>query len=277
MSLENHKPIAVIKVGGDMLVDVNDRQGLADNVKALADQGWYCVILHGGGPQVNALQKIHGLISNKVDGRRITSQADLVVVKQALCGEVNVDLVSSLLAVGLPAFGCHGASGNLIQANKRPPIKMAGRGLIDFGEVGDVVGINLSVLEAMLQADLLPVIASLGVDHQGRVFNINADTTVAAVARALRADLLILTTKVGGIFKDLGDPDSRIEKVTPASATQLIADGVITDGMIPKVQEALVLLEQGIGSIAITNASRAHRFLDIANGRGQSGTRLCAD
>ncbi len=274
MTWINGKPVAVIKVGGDMVLTKKDRRGLARNVKDLFDAGWHCVLLHGGGPQLNALQKLHGLVPNKVDGRRITSEADLVVVKQALCGEVNVDLVSSLLANGLPAFGCHGASGALIEAQKRPPMDLATRGLVDFGEVGDVVSINRPVLETLLNANLIPVIASLGVSKAGRIFNINADTTVAAIASALQADLLILSTGVGGIFEDINDSDSRIAVVTPKSARVLIEQGVITDGMIPKVQEALALLDQGVRKIAIANAAQNGGFLDIASGKGEFGTRL---
>ncbi len=271
------KPIAVIKVGGDMVLEPADKQGLANNVKDLLALGWQCVLLHGGGPQLNRLQELHSLVPNKVDGRRITGAADLQVVKQALCGEVNVDLVSALIAAGLPAFGCHGASGLLIEAVKRPPMSLPKHGLVDFGEVGDVVNINTDVLRALLSAGQVPVIASLGVNRDGRVFNINADTTVAALAKALHVELLILSTKVGGIFQDIKDDKSRIPVVTPSSAKHLIAQEVITDGMIPKVQEALSLLSEGVGRIAIANASQNGGFADIAAGNGKFGTRLQAD
>lgn len=271
------KPIAVIKVGGDMLLKQADRAGFASNLKDLIDAGWHCVVLHGGGPQLNTLQQLHGLQPTKIDGRRITGEADLLVVKQALCGEVNVDLVSSLLAEGVNAFGCHGASGWLIQANKRPPMEFVGHGLIDMGEVGDVEKINLELLNGLLAMNLVPVIASLGVSKNGRVFNINADTTVSAIARALKAEVLILSTMVGGIFKDINDKQSRLAEVTPSSASELIASAIITDGMIPKVQEALALLSHGVGSIVITNAAVKGGFLAISKGDNSIGTRLIRD
>ncbi|MFT5572658.1 MAG: acetylglutamate kinase [Cryomorphaceae bacterium] len=272
----NSKPIAVVKVGGDMLLKAADREGLAANLKDLVNAGWQCVVLHGGGPQLNSLQALYGLKPNKIAGRRITSQADIKVVKQALCGEVNVDLVAALIAQGLPAFGCHGASGQLIQAQKRPPIKLSGHGaeLVDFGEVGDITGINTSLLHSLLEAGQIPVIASLGINQDGRVFNINADTTVAAIALALKADLLILSTMVGGIFADIKDPSSRYAEVSPQLARKLINDGIITDGMIPKVEEALGLLSNGVAAIAICNASQKGGFVDIANHKGTVGTRL---
>jgi len=122
----NLNKTAVVKVGGDVLLDKQEREGLAQNIKDLRSHGWRIVILHGGGPQVNALQERHGLTANKVAGRRITSEADLVVVKQAIAGEVNVNLTAELIKFGLPAFGCHGASGNLVQATKRPPVVVSG-------------------------------------------------------------------------------------------------------------------------------------------------------
>jgi len=193
------KPIAVIKVGGDILLDRNEHEGLVENIADLHNLGWDIVLLHGGGPQVNQLQSIYGLETRKVSGRRITSKADLRVVKQAIAGEVNVNLVSLLISAGLPAFGCHGASGKLIQASKRPAIKVSGQGdkLIDFGEVGDVTGINHHLLLNLLKSGQIPVIATLGIDPQGRVFNINADTTVVQIAKSLKADLIAVSFNSG--------------------------------------------------------------------------------
>ncbi|MEE4245223.1 MAG: hypothetical protein V2I33_07415, partial [Kangiellaceae bacterium] len=159
------KKIAVVKVGGDVLLDQAEREGLAANIKQLVEDNWSVVLLHGGGPQTNRLQEKHGLVPNKVAGRRITSEQDLLVVKQAIAGEVNVDLTSVLQGAGVNAFGCHGASGNLIQAVKRPPRVITGAGdePIEFGEVGDVVEINVSLLKGLLDLQVTPVIATLGV------------------------------------------------------------------------------------------------------------------
>jgi len=271
------KPIAVVKVGGDMLLSQKDRVGFASNLNDLIQAGWSCVVLHGGGPQLNALQESVGLRSTKIEGRRVTSEADLQVVKQALCGEVNVDLVSSLIASGINAFGCHGASGKLIQATKRPPMVFEEHGKVDMGEVGDVIGINSALLNTLLDANLVPVIASLGVSDDGRVFNINADTTVSAIAAELDADLLILSTMVGGIFEDIKRPETRLSEVTPSSAKELIREKIITDGMIPKVTEALALLALGVSTIAIANATQKGGFLAVSKGEDSFGTRLVRD
>jgi len=273
---KSDKKIAVIKVGGDVLLDKQERCGLAENIKQLRDNNWSIILLHGGGPQVNQLQKLHGLKPNKVAGRRITSEKDLLVVKQAIAGEVNVDLVSELSKLGLPAFGCHGASAGIIQAVKRPPVLTTGCGdkPIDFGEVGDVTGINSRVLMGLLELGLIPIVATLGIDQNGRIFNINADTTVVQIAKAMKANLLLLTTQVGGVFKGLDDPTSRIKQVDQKQAKQLIADGIIQGGMIPKVEEAMTLLSEGIETIAIVSGKKDGAFLAVVNGTGEFGTRI---
>jgi len=174
----------------------------------------------------------------------------------------------------VPAFGCHGASNKLIHARKRPKVLVDGYGKVDFGEVGDVKKINTKLLKALLKADLLPVIASLGVSKKGRVFNINADTTVAAIAQAMQAELLVLSTEVGGVFTDIDDPSSRIEQINIKQAEQLIQTGVIRDGMIPKLRESLALLKHGVAEIVICNAAKEGNLLEIAQRQSSVGTRL---
>jgi acetylglutamate kinase len=267
----------VIKVGGDVLLDDDERRGLADNVRDLVERDYAVVLLHGGGPQVSRLQERLGITPNKVGGRRITSPEDLVVVEQAICGEVNVQLCAALLEGGVAAFGCHGASGRLIRARKRPPRVVSGAGEepVDFGEVGDVDSIGTGVLHTLLAAGLVPVIATLGVTSAGgRVFNINADTTSVRLAQSLDAAALLLVTKVGGIFRDLDDPDSRIADVTADEARALISDGVISGGMIPKVEEALAVLGDGVDSIAVVGAAQAGAFARVIAGEGDHGTRI---
>lgn len=276
-SVSKRQPIAVVKVGGDVLQGEIERSGIAANVKDLVDANWRVILLHGGGPQVNELQEKHGLTPNKVAGRRITSEADLLVVKQAICGEVNVSLAQELQHVGVNAFACNGASGKLITATKRPPRVMSGAGdkPIDFGEVGDVTSVNAELLNNLTELGLVPVIATLGVEaDSGRVFNINADTTVVQIARALKADLLLLTTAVGAIYHDLSQEDTRIAQVNAEQAKTLIDDGVIQGGMIPKVEEALSVLADGVKNIAIVGPQIKGAFLDVATGKGDKGTRI---
>ena len=278
-SLANPSPLVVIKVGGDVLLNDAQREGLAANVVDLVGSGARVVVLHGGGPQVTALQQRLGLKTKKVAGQRVTSVDDLAVVVQAICGEVNVGLTCLLLRAGVRAFGLHGASGGVVQARRRPPVRVAHEGeLVDYGEVGDVTHIDAALILHLVDAKLVPVIATLGVDPAaGRPLNINADTTAARLAQALHADLLLLVTAVGGVFRSLGDPDSRIDTLTPTSARQLIEAGVIQAGMIPKVEEALSLLDTGVGRVAILDAAQRGAFSSAVNGDGERGTVFRSD
>ena len=273
--MSGRKPLALVKVGGDILLDIKGREGIAANVKDLVEANWRVILLHGGGPQINQLQKKYGLIPRKVGGRRITSKDDLLVVKQAVCGEVNVELTEQLQNVGLNAFGCNGASGKLITAVKRPPRVVSGAGgePIDFGEVGDVTSINTKLLNELTTLGLIPVIATLGVEEQtGRVFNINADTTVVRVAQALQADLLFLTTTIGAIYRHLDQPETRLSRINTDEVQNLIEEGVIQGGMIPKVEEAISVLGKGVKNIAIVGPQERGAFLSIIQQQSSKGT-----
>jgi acetylglutamate kinase len=244
---------AIFKVGGDILLAEHQWRGLGANLAYLHKQGWRCVVLHGGGPQVNSLQESLGIKPNKIAGRRITTEQDLLQVKQAIVGEVNVQLCNYLQLYNLSVLGTHGATG-IIRASKRPPIPVSGvEGLVDFGSVGDVNQINTTVLDLLLDANFIPVIATLGRNNAGDIFNINADTTAVAIARAMNADLLCMVTGVGGIYTDLNDPGSLINPIDERRANKLIQDGIIVDGMIAKVQEALSVVKDGVGQVVITS------------------------
>lgn len=270
------KPIAVVKVSGDVLLDRKELKGLVCNVKELVENGWNVVLLHGGSKQTDQLQRKQGLVPKSVQGRRITSKQDLLAVKQAIAGEVNVDLVAALQAEGINAFGCHGASGKLIQAKKRPPRVITNEGAtpIDFGEVGDVTSINSKLIQNMLYFNLIPVIATLGISEEGEIFNINADITVVEIARAIQAELLLLTTSVGAIYRDLNDPSSRIKEATRSQVVNLIDNGVIGGDMVPKVEEAMSLLDDSVETIAVVSGREPGAFLDIADDKGRMGTRI---
>ena len=259
----------VIKVGGDVADDRERSLALANEIARLCDGGARVVLLHGGGPQVNRLQAALGLEPVKVGGRRVTRAEDLVVVEQAIVGEVNVALCSALIASGVRAFGCHGASGTTIVARKRPPRQVTGADApVDFGEVGDVDKIDTRGLIALLDAGLVPVVATLGIaPDTGRVFNINADTTAVRVAAALQASL-VMVTAVGGVYRDLDDKDSRVEAVDAQGARALIDDGVIQGGMIPKIEEALSVIDQ-VGAVLIAAPDAI-----FAAQEGRAGTRI---
>lgn len=268
--------IAVIKVGGDVLLSEPQWRGLAENLRDIHTAGWQCVILHGGGPQVNQLQEQIGLTPNKVAGRRITSERDLLCVMQAIAGQVNVELCNRLQQWQLPVIGTHGASG-IVSATKRPPMVVASHEEpIDFGSVGDVKTINHELLHSLLNAGLIPVIATLARDDEGHLYNINADTTVVAIARELQADLLCMVTAVGGIYENLDRPETLYPTVNESIANKMIADEVIKDGMIAKVQEALKVVSEGVGQVVITSMAKKGNLKQLieAPESYQLGTRI---
>jgi acetylglutamate kinase len=271
------RPFALIKVGGEVVADAAHLAGLADNLRGLL-ASHRVVVVHGGGPQVSALQEKLGQKVTKVAGQRVTSADDIFAVTASLAGSVNVTLCGALLQSGVRAFGCHGASGAMIACHKREPLPVAGHGVVDYGEVGDVDAVDTAGLMALCDSGYVPVVATLGIDAAaGRVLNVNGDSAAAAVAKALPAALVVLVTGVGGVFRDRHDASTRLPRLTASEARGLISDGVIADGMIPKVEEALTLLSCGVGCVAIASAMDPAAFAALASGTERAeahGTRL---
>jgi len=231
--------------------------------------------VHGGGPQVTRLQERLGQKAVKVAGQRVTSADDVFAVVASLAGTVNVALCAALQQAGVRAFGCHGASAALVRTTHRPPLVVEGHGVVDYGEVGDVTAVDAALLRGLCRLGVVPVVATLGIEPAtGRVLNVNGDSAAAAAAAATRADLLLLVTAVGAVRRVVGDPASRLARLDRAEARALIAAGVIGGGMIPKVQEALALLDGGVGRVAILDAHDDDAFASVARDDGARGTVL---
>jgi acetylglutamate kinase len=241
---------AVVKLGGDVLHGVALTE-VAAGIAAARAAGHRLLVVHGGGPQATTLSKRLGLEPQLVGGRRITDPATLDVIKMVVAGQLNVDLVAALRAVGVPAVGIAGASG-VIRAHRRPPRRVSGGGdaPVDFGLVGDVDGFDLALL-ATLGEQHLPVLACLGASDQGQVLNINADVVASQLAAALRCDALMAVTAIGGVRRQKDDPGSRFARLTVAQARAAIADGIVQGGMIPKLEEAFAPLGAGVGAVHV--------------------------
>jgi acetylglutamate kinase len=244
----------VVKLGGEV-VDGPSLPAIAADVRALAAEGRRVVITHGGGPQATALSKRLGIEPRIIGGRRVTDDATLDVMKMTVTGQVNVDLCARLRAAGCRPVGLTG----LIEARKRPPKPIAGAGdhPIDLGHVGDPVGFDLPLLAAILDGGWLPVVACLGHDEGGKLFNINADIVANQLAGALHADALVLVTGAPGVLRDIGDPGSRIPRLTVEEGRRAIADGTVKGGMIPKLEESFAALALGARSIYIVSGEVA--------------------
>ena len=235
---------AVLKFGGEVVAAPEQLATVLGEVAELVESGWRFVVCHGGGPQATELGRQLGLEPIKVAGQRVTDEATLRVVCQALAGEVSCTVVAAARAVGLRALGI---SAGLISARRRPPVVVASEGgrTIDYGWVGDVTEIDRAALEGLWALGLTPIVNPIGVGSSAgvpSVFNINADTVAAAIAAELAADHLFAVTAVPGVLRDRDDPSTRIPRLVAAEARAAIASGQIAGGMIPKVEEALAAL-----------------------------------
>ena len=265
----------VVKIGGEV-IGSGEAQTLAADLKLLVDEGALVAIVHGGGPQATALQKQLGIETKQVAGRRVTDAATLDVMKMVLAGKLNVDLCAILNAAGVRAVGLHGASGLVVSAKRRPPkvYPNAGPDPVDMGFVGDVVGFNLELLRTLWDAKYVPVIACLGADREGGVYNINADMVGNQLAAALTSDRLFLITSAPGVLRDINDPSSRLPQLTCAEARAAIKDGTVTGGMIPKLEEAMAVVDQGVGAIHILGKLAPGDLVRAVREPGSVGTTL---
>ncbi|HLK40823.1 MAG TPA: acetylglutamate kinase [Polyangiaceae bacterium] len=265
----------VLKIGGEV-VSSNHMRAIAADVAAMSAHGEALVIVHGGGPQVTELQKRLGLSPTVVGGRRVTDAAALEAVKMAVAGQVNVDACAALVAAGARPVGLHGASALVVRASLRPPRVYPGAGPdpIDLGHVGDVVGVNADLIGMLCGAGYVPVVACLGADPSGRVYNINADTVANRMAVELDARAVVLVTDVPGVLRDVGDPRSRIERLDAAAARRAIADGTVTRGMIPKVEESLSALADGVKAVHVVGRLEPGELARALAHPGSVGTVL---
>lgn len=267
----------VVKLGGNVAADPTQLAAIGADLAAMAAEGARIVVAHGGGPQVSALSEKLGIEPKIVGGRRVTDAAALEVVKYVLAGQMSVDFTCALGAAGLRTVGVSGVSAGLIVAVKRPPRIVSGGGPdpVDFGHVGDIVDINVDLLRVLTGAGYVPVVNSVAADAAHRPYNINADLAATRIASALQADhLLLLTGGVAGVLADKDDPTTRIPRLTAAQARDAIASGVIQGGMIPKIEEALEVLDTGVGAIHILGDVSPGQVLAALRTPGEFGTAV---
>ncbi len=258
----------VVKIGGELALDVPKLASTVGRaVKAFLEAGIKVAVVHGGGSQATELAKRLGLETKQVAGQRVTDEATLEMMKLAL-GGVGVNVASAFRLAGISALCTSGVSGALVDATRRPVVEVGGE-RVDYGLVGDVTMINVTLLEKLAAIHVVPVIGCLAGDAMGRVFNVNADTVATRLAGRLSAARLFLVSTVPGVLRDRRDPTSRIATLSPAEARAQIASGVIQGGMIPKVEESLAMLQEGIDAIHIVGDGG---LLEEANTPGSQGT-----
>ena len=238
--------VKVIKVGGGILESEESTQAFLD---AFCQIEGPKVLVHGGGRLATTIGERMGIKSQMIEGRRITDEATLQIVTMVYGGLVNKNIVAKLQARGVNAIGLTGADMNYMQASKRPP-----KNGIDYGYAGDVTKTNGEALRQLLSMGMSPVIAPLTHDGKGLLLNTNADTIAMETARSLAPEAeLIYCFGKAGILRDINDPNSVIPTITPELYKQLKEEGVISDGMIPKTDNAFNALQSGIKQVRITS------------------------
>src|SRR5882724_2564453 len=271
----------VVKFSGKVTEDRDHLISLAEELALLHQVGIRICVIHGGGKQLSELASRMGIEQTIIEGRRVTDDATLEMAKMIFAGKINTDILSALRNRGIEAVGLSGVDGNIVHAERRPPKEILNRetgerSQIDFGHVGDVVKINSRLLTVLLDQGYLPVISSLGADVEGTVFNINADTIAAEIAAQLKAEKLILLSDVDGIYLRVGEPDTKLSRLTVDEAEAMIKDGTATGGMIPKLQSITTLLRRGVHSAHILSGTMRNALLtEIFTDTG-TGTMIVA-
>ncbi len=255
----------VVKYGGNAMTDPTLAESFAADIVLLHSVGIRVVVVHGGGPQIGDLLTRLGIESEFRDGLRVTDADTLDVARMVLVGKVNRDIVASINVHGPLAVGLSGEDGGLIEANRRDP---------DLGFVGDVANVNPAIIESLLAQNLIPVVSTIGADLSGQSYNINADTVAGALAGALGAQKVIYLTDIAGLLRDVADPSSLIARTDPEEIAGLIADGVLSGGMIPKVEACLEAIAAGVPAAHMLDGRVPHVVLLELFTRAGVGTMI---
>ena len=254
--------IVVVKYGGHAMGDEATARSFARDMVMLEQSGVNPVVVHGGGPQIGAMLKKLGIQSQFSNGLRVTDKPTIEIVEMVLCGSINKQIVGFINAEGGRAIGLCGKDGNMVTATKLElTVDGAGHlaeGGVDLGFVGDPSTVDTTVLDQVLGRELIPVLAPVAQGSDGATYNVNADTFAGAIAGALKAKRLLLLTDVPGV---LGQDGALIKELSVDAIRELIADGTITGGMIPKVETCIYALEQGVEGVVILDGKVRHSVL----------------
>jgi len=244
--------VVVIKLGGYAMVDRDLSRTFAEDVVLLRSVGMKPVVVHGGGPQIGDLLARLGKESEFRDGLRVTDEGTLDVARMVLVGKVGRDIVGAINVHGAYAVGLSGEDGGLIRAKLRDPA---------LGFVGDIVEVRPNIVERLLAEEMIPVISTIGSDDSGQAYNINADTVAGALAGALNAEKAVYLTDVPGLLRDVTDADSIIAQSTVPELRELISNGTIAGGMIPKVSACIHAVESGAEAAHMLDGRVPHVLL----------------
>ena len=244
--------ILVVKYGGNAMINEELKQAVMGDLVLLSLIGVKVVLVHGGGPEISDLMRRVGKESQFIDGLRVTDKETAELVQMVLAGKINKNLVSLLQSKGGKAIGLSGMDGYLIQAK---PLRA------ELGYVGEITQINVEPVLDVLEKGYTPVISTVGCDTEGNVYNINADTAAARIAAALKAESLISMTDTSGILRDKDDPSTLISQIAVSEAPQRMREGIISGGMIPKVDCCIEAIRRGVNRVFIIDGRIPHAIL----------------
>ena len=244
--------IVVIKYGGNAMINEDLKQQVMEDICLLWLIGVKVVLIHGGGPEISETMKRLGKKSEFVNGLRVTDKETVDIVQMVLAGKVNKTLVNLLQMKGGHAVGLSGIDGGILEATMKDEA---------LGYVGEVTKIRTRPILDLLEKNYIPVISTIASDRQGNTFNINGDTAAASIAGALGAERLIMMTDIAGILRDKDDPSTLIPAITVGDARQLFQEGVISGGMIPKVDCCIEAIEKGVRHVVIMDGRVPHSIL----------------
>ncbi len=245
----------VVKYGGNAMIDPGLKKDVMSDIILLSLVGIKIVLIHGGGPEISSLLGKLGIESKFVNGLRYTDKDTAEVVQMVLAGKTNKDLVSLIGVCGGKAVGLCGIDGGMIKAKK------VDDGENDYGFVGDIVSVDAGPIKKVLEEDYIPVIATVGTDENGQVYNINADTAAAEIAAALGAENIITLTDIPGLMRDVNDKNSLIPEIHIDEIDSLIESGVIYGGMIPKIRSLEVAIKSGVKKAVMIDGRIPHSIL----------------
>ncbi len=265
-----NRKIIVVKYGGSAMVDEELKKNVIQDVTLLKLVGFKPIIVHGGGKEISKWVGKAGMKPEFVNGLRKTDAATMEIAEMVL-GKVNKSLVQMVESLGVNAIGISGKDGGLLKVNKKFSNGQ------DIGFVGDVKEVNPKILYDLLEKDFLPIVCPVGMDDEFNTYNINADDAACAIARAVKAEKLAFLTDIEGVYKDPEDKDTLISELPVSDARKLIADGYIGGGMLPKLNNCIDAIENGVSRVHILDGRIAHcLLLEIFTNRG-IGTAILGD
>jgi acetylglutamate kinase len=268
----------VVKAGGGVFADTASTRVLIEQIAILHYFGVRVVLVHGGGPQLTELSQALGVPTRMVEGRRVTDQKSIDVTAMVLNGLINTRILGICREVNIDAVGISGVDAGLIRAHRRPPVRVESTGeTVDYGLVGDIDAVDVTVIQKLLDNGLMPVISPLSADESGVLLNINADTVAAAIGAAMEAEKLILCTSAPGILERVDDPGTLISFTDLRGLKRLREEGHIVTGMLPKARAIESALRGGVGRVHVVSYKAPEGILGEVFTNEGTGTLIIAD